>query len=164
MAVDDPPHGRNERRPRGWRRVTLRGLSARRWWRESAFFGYLLNSPALLLLVLLEAYPIVQAVWTSFQHHNLMRPTFRGFAGLENYATIADKPEFWTALYVALVFASTERAKTIPVVVAELATDVDIRYTLMTSAGVIAIVPPLVLAFVFQRMIVSGLLAGSVKG
>ena len=70
----------------------------------------------------------------------------------------------WGEFLFALIFASTERAKTIPVVVAELATDVDIRYTLMTSAGVIAIIPPLVLAFVFQRMIVSGLLAGSVKG
>ena len=70
----------------------------------------------------------------------------------------------WGEFLFALIFASTERAKTIPVVVAELATDVDIRYTLMTSAGVIAIVPPLVLAFMFQRMIVSGLLAGSVKG
>ena len=107
MAVADPPDGRKQNRPRrGWRRFTPARLSARRWWRESAFFGYLLNSPALLLLVLLEAYPIVQAVWTSFQHHNLMRPRFRGFAGLENYATIIDKPEFWTALYVTLVFVA----------------------------------------------------------
>ena len=33
-----------------------------------------------------------------------MRPNMRGFAGVENYATITGKPEFWTALQVTLVF------------------------------------------------------------
>ena len=103
MALADPPKTGDGRRPRGWR-FTPGRLRASAWWRESAFFGYLLNSPALLLLLLLEAYPVVQAVWTSFQRHNLMRPGMRGFAGLENYAAIIAKPEFWTAVQVTLVF------------------------------------------------------------
>ena len=99
----NPTEVREGRKPGGWRFIPG-WLRAGAWWRESAFFGYLLNSPALLLLLLLEAYPVVQAVWTSFQRHNLMRPNMRGFAGVENYATITGKLEFWTALQVTLVF------------------------------------------------------------
>ena len=34
----------------------------------------------------------------------------------------------------------------------------------MAAGGVLAVIPPLVLAFLFQRFIVQGLAAGAVKG
>jgi multiple sugar transport system permease protein len=50
------------------------------------------------------------------------------------------------------------------VVVAGFATDVTTERTLMAASGVLAVIPPLVLAFMFQRMIVQGLTSGAVKG
>jgi multiple sugar transport system permease protein len=51
----------------------------------------------------------------------------------------------------------------LPVVVAGFATDVTTERTLMAAGGVLAAVPPLVLAFILQSLIVQGLTAGSVK-
>jgi multiple sugar transport system permease protein len=34
----------------------------------------------------------------------------------------------------------------------------------MNAGGVLAVLPPLVLALIFQRLIVSGITAGAVKG
>jgi multiple sugar transport system permease protein len=50
-----------------------------------------------------------------------------------------------------------------PVVVAGFATDVTTERTLMAASGVLAVIPPLVLAFAFQRLIVQGLTSGAVK-
>jgi multiple sugar transport system permease protein len=49
------------------------------------------------------------------------------------------------------------------VVVAGFATDVTTERTLMATSGVLAVIPPLVLAFLFQRLIVQGLTSGAVK-
>ena len=55
-------------------------------------------------------------------------------------------------------------AKTMPVVVAGFATDVTTERTLMAAGGVLAVIPPLVLAFLFQRLIVQGLRVGRGQG
>jgi multiple sugar transport system permease protein len=34
----------------------------------------------------------------------------------------------------------------------------------LSAGGVLAVLPPLILALIFQRLIVSGIAAGSVKG
>lgn len=69
----------------------------------------------------------------------------------------------WNDYLFAVVLTSTTAAKTLPVVVAGFATDVTTDRTLMASGGVLAILPPLVLAFIFQRLIVQGLTSGAVK-
>jgi multiple sugar transport system permease protein len=38
------------------------------------------------------------------------------------------------------------------------------NYGTLFAAGIVAIIPPVLLAFVFQRYLVQGLTAGSVKG
>lgn len=70
----------------------------------------------------------------------------------------------WNDYLFAVILTSSMAAKTAPVVVAGFATDVTTERTLMAAGGVLAVVPPLVLAFVFQRLIVQGLVSGAVKG
>ena len=69
----------------------------------------------------------------------------------------------WNDYLFAVILTSTIESKTAPVVIAGFATDVTTERTLMAAGGVIAVIPPLVLAFVFQRMIVQGLTSGAVK-
>lgn len=70
----------------------------------------------------------------------------------------------WNEFMFALFLTSTKAAKTIPVVAANFATDFNTQYTVMAAAGVLAVIPPLVLALIFQRKLVAGMAAGSVKG
>lgn len=70
----------------------------------------------------------------------------------------------WNEFLFALFLTSTIKSKTIPIVVANFATDLDVKFTFMAAAGVLAVIPPLILALIFQRLIVQGLAAGSVKG
>ncbi|MDN5726288.1 MAG: carbohydrate ABC transporter permease, partial [Propionibacteriales bacterium] len=70
----------------------------------------------------------------------------------------------WSEFMFALFMTSTKAAKTMPVVAANFATDLNTDFTLMATAGVLAVVPPLILVLIFQRLIVQGMAAGSVKG
>lgn len=69
----------------------------------------------------------------------------------------------WNDYLFAVILTTTLAAKTLPVVVAGFATDVTTERTLMATSGVMAVIPPLVLAFIFQRLIVQGLTSGAVK-
>jgi multiple sugar transport system permease protein len=69
----------------------------------------------------------------------------------------------WNDYLFAVILTSTTASKTLPVVVAGFATDVTTDRTLMATSGVLAVVPPLLLAFLFQRLIVQGLTSGAVK-
>jgi multiple sugar transport system permease protein len=69
----------------------------------------------------------------------------------------------WNDYLYAVILTSTTASKTLPVVVAGFVTDVTTERTLMTTSGVLAVIPPLVLAFLFQRLIVQGLTSGAVK-
>ena len=70
----------------------------------------------------------------------------------------------WDEFMYALIFTSTDRAKTLPVAIAEFAGRYTTDFGLVAAGGLIASIPPLVIALVFQRQIVSGLAAGAVKG
>ena len=70
----------------------------------------------------------------------------------------------WNDYLFAVILTSSMAAKTVPVVVAGFATDVTTERTLMAAGGVLAVIPPLLLAFLFQRLIVQGLVSGAVKG
>lgn len=70
----------------------------------------------------------------------------------------------WGEFLYALLFTSTMNSKTMPIIIASFVTDVDTSPVLMNAGGVLAVLPPLVLALVFQRLIVSGITAGAVKG
>jgi multiple sugar transport system permease protein len=77
-----------------------------------------------------------------------------------------------TALFVFLLalnflrpdFTSTVSAKTVPVAIAEFTGRYAVDITAMMTGGVLAALPPVILALIFQRYIVSGLTAGAIKG
>ncbi len=70
----------------------------------------------------------------------------------------------WDEFFFALLFTSTPAAKTVPVAIAEFTGRHAIDFSAQATGGVIAAIPPVLLALVFQRYIVRGLTAGAVKG
>jgi multiple sugar transport system permease protein len=70
----------------------------------------------------------------------------------------------WDEFLFSLIFTSTGNAKTIPVAIAEFTGKYSSDFGLIAAGGVLATVPPLVLALVFQRYIAGGLTSGAVKG
>jgi multiple sugar transport system permease protein len=70
----------------------------------------------------------------------------------------------WDEFFFALIFTSTNAAKTVPVAIAEFTGRYVVDITAMMTGGVLAALPPVLLALVFQRYIVRGLTAGAVKG
>jgi multiple sugar transport system permease protein len=70
----------------------------------------------------------------------------------------------WGEFLYALLFTSTLNSRTMPIVIASFVTDVNTSPVLMNAGGVLAVLPPLILALIFQRLIVSGITAGAVKG
>jgi len=70
----------------------------------------------------------------------------------------------WDEFFFALIFTSTIAAKTVPVAIAEFTGRYVVDVTAMMTGGVLAAVPPVIMALIFQRYIVSGLTAGAVKG
>jgi len=70
----------------------------------------------------------------------------------------------WNEFLLALMFTQTDKSQTMPIVVASFASDFNISYSFINAAGVMAVIPPVVLAMIFQKYIVSGLTAGAVKG
>jgi multiple sugar transport system permease protein len=70
----------------------------------------------------------------------------------------------WDEFFYALIFTSTIAAKTVPVAIAEFTGRYVVDVTAMMTGGVLAAIPPVIMALIFQRYIVSGLTAGAVKG
>ena len=67
-------------------------------------FAYVLNAPAIAILVALVAYPIVDAFWLSLHRFNLRRPEVFDFVGLQNYVDVVTSDLFLTSLAVTLLF------------------------------------------------------------
>ena len=70
----------------------------------------------------------------------------------------------WNEFLLALMFTQTPASQTMPIVVASFTSDFTISFSFINAAGVLAIVPPVIIAVLFERYIVSGLTAGAVKG
>jgi multiple sugar transport system permease protein len=70
----------------------------------------------------------------------------------------------WNEFLLALMFTQTPKSQTLPIIVASFTSDFTISFSFINAAGVLAIIPPVILAVVFERYIVSGLTAGAVKG
>jgi len=70
----------------------------------------------------------------------------------------------WNEFLFALMFTQTISSQTLPILVASFTSDFTISFSFINAAGVLAIVPPVVVAVIFERYIVSGLTAGAVKG
>ncbi len=70
----------------------------------------------------------------------------------------------WDEFFYALLFTSNASAKTLPVAIADFAAGRAVDYGLICAAGFLAAVPPVLIGFLLQRGLMSGLTAGSVKG
>jgi multiple sugar transport system permease protein len=70
----------------------------------------------------------------------------------------------WNEFLLALMFTQTPQSQTLPIIIASFTSDFTISFSFINAAGVLAVIPPVVLAVMFERYIVSGLTAGAVKG
>ncbi|GAC1329537.1 MAG: sugar ABC transporter permease [Mycobacteriales bacterium] len=57
--------------------------------------GLILVAPAVTVMVLVTAYPILYSIWLSLQRYNLRFPDQHGFVGLGNYTRILGSGLFW---------------------------------------------------------------------
>ena len=65
--------------------------------------AYLLITPAVLLMALVTAYPIVYSVWLSLNRVSLTEPGRTEFVGLGNYGAVLSDGYWWSALGVTLL-------------------------------------------------------------
>lgn len=70
----------------------------------------------------------------------------------------------WNEFLFALILTQTDNALTLPVGIANQVTQYEIRWGVMSAAGVLAMTPIFVFALMVQRHLVRGLSFGAVKG
>ena len=70
----------------------------------------------------------------------------------------------WNEFLFALILTQTDEAMTLPVGIAGRVTQYEIKWGVMSAAGVVAMMPILVFAMAVQRYLVRGLSLGAVKG
>jgi multiple sugar transport system permease protein len=70
--------------------------------RSERKLGWLLAGPAFLVMLLVTAYPILQAVYDSLFSYRLTDPENRAFTGLSNYAVILSDWLWWQSILVTL--------------------------------------------------------------
>lgn len=71
--------------------------------RSQRRLAYWLIAPAVILMLVVTAYPILYAFWLSLHRYNLASPADIKFVGFANYATILGDNYWWTAFFVTLV-------------------------------------------------------------
>jgi len=70
----------------------------------------------------------------------------------------------WEEFFMALIMTSSVASKTIPISIAEFSGRHSIDFGMMATGGILAAIPPVIIALIFQKYIVGGLLSGAVKG
>lgn len=71
--------------------------------RQERRLAWLLAGPAFVVMLLVTAYPILQAVYDSLFDFRLTDPSARAFVGLRNYAVILTDPVWWNAFWVTVL-------------------------------------------------------------
>jgi multiple sugar transport system permease protein len=66
--------------------------------------AYLFLTPAVFFLLLLIAWPLLEVIWNSFNRSNLINPSVKGFAGLENYRYVFTVEYFTQAMYNTVIW------------------------------------------------------------
>jgi multiple sugar transport system permease protein len=69
----------------------------------------------------------------------------------------------WGEFFFTLLITATESSRTLPVVVGFMSAQPLKPMGIITAAGVLAMIPPLVLVAIFRRYLIRGLVAGAVK-
>src|SRR5205085_6310288 len=65
--------------------------------------GWMLSAPAVTVMLLVTAYPIVYAIWLSLQRYDLRFPDDRELVGLSNYRAVLTNEAFWQDLTSTLI-------------------------------------------------------------
>lgn len=68
----------------------------------------------------------------------------------------------WNEYLYAFIYTNID-AKTLPVLIGEFSTKLGLDYLRIAAAGVLASLPPVLLALIFQRFLIRGLVSGAVK-
>lgn len=66
--------------------------------------GLLTIAPGLLLILALTLYPVAYSIWLSLLEKHSFFPAER-FVGLDNYRYLWGDPEFWTSLWLGVVYS-----------------------------------------------------------
>jgi multiple sugar transport system permease protein len=85
-AVETAPAGER----RGTRRAEISDRS-----RAERRLGLILSAPAVLVMLVVTAYPLVNALYLSLFRYRITAPDDREFVGLANYWTALSDPLFW---------------------------------------------------------------------
>src|SRR6266571_2811197 len=85
--------------------VTDRALHERR-------LGWKLTAPAFLVMLLVTAYPMLNAVWLSLFSYRITDPAGREFVGLRNYAVVLLDAlwwrDVWTTVLITVITVAVE--------------------------------------------------------
>ena len=65
--------------------------------------GWLLCAPAVVVMLVVAAFPIFYAIYLSLQRYDLRFPAQAHFVGLSNYGAVLSSSYWWHALVVTLV-------------------------------------------------------------
>jgi multiple sugar transport system permease protein len=65
--------------------------------------GFLLCAPAVIVMVAVAGYPLIYAIFLSFERYNLELPQDIKFVGFSNYAAVLSSPYWWQALKVTVI-------------------------------------------------------------
>ncbi|MGI9092577.1 MAG: carbohydrate ABC transporter permease [Mycobacteriales bacterium] len=71
--------------------------------REERRLGWMLCAPAVIVMLLVTAYPIIYAIYLSLKRYDLRFPQDSKFIGLQNYATVLKSSYWWHALLVTML-------------------------------------------------------------
>ncbi|GAB3080653.1 sugar ABC transporter permease [Nocardioides zeae] len=64
--------------------------------------GMKLVAPALVVMLFVTAFPMLQALWLSLSNYALTAPDDRSFVGAQNYVTALSDPLFWRTMLVTV--------------------------------------------------------------
>jgi multiple sugar transport system permease protein len=65
--------------------------------------GFLLCAPAVIVMLAVAGYPLIYAIFLSFERYNLELPQDIKFIGFSNYAAVLSSPYWWQALKVTVI-------------------------------------------------------------
>ncbi len=70
----------------------------------------------------------------------------------------------WNQFQIPLILAPSNATKPIAVVISEFVTKSTVEYGLMNAGGILAIFPPAIIALVFRKFLIKGIVGGATKG
>ena len=75
--------------------------------------GWMLCAPAVIVMLAVTGYPLIYAIFLSFERYNLEVPQAIKFVGLSNYAAVLSSPYWWQALKVTVIITVISVAVTL---------------------------------------------------